>query len=84
METPYSLVDKINVVNLKIWHEEEIAHDPDSTDEQIAKSKKKINILNTQRNDLIQEGDERLLRLLLGEEELKVFPQCKNYFRSKK
>ena len=84
METPYSISDKLSVVNQKIWHAEEIAHDPSSTDKQVAESKRRINVLNTQRNDLMEEGDELIRKLISGDVELKVFRQCKDYTRGKK
>lgn len=78
-ETFGSLVDKITVANLKLWHLEEIAHMMTATDKAIAEAKRKINVMNDQRNALIQELDELIIKFFKGETEVKVFQQMKDY-----
>lgn len=82
-ETLGTLQDKLQVTNLKLWHAEEVAHDPDASDKEIADAKRRINILNNQRNDLIQEWDELFARSLQTGVAPKVFPQLKNYSKNK-
>jgi len=80
MDTLGSLIDKLSVVNLKIWHQEELAHAPDASDEVVAGAKRKINVLNNQRNDLIEEIDVLVHGVMTGKiPPPKVFRQLKNY-----
>jgi hypothetical protein len=67
MDTLGSLIDKLTITNLKIWACEDIKRLPCSTDQEIATATKKTNILNSLRNDLIQEIDEMVLSLAKGE-----------------
>lgn len=50
--------------NYLLWHEEDIARDPQVTDAQIAQVKRNIDRLNQQRNDRIEQLDEALVRQL--------------------
>lgn len=54
METLGSLIDKLTIVNLRIWKFEDIKRG-NGRDSEIADATRKTNILNEQRNDLIQE-----------------------------
>ena len=54
METIGNLIDKLTVVNLKIWTFEDIKR-TSKIDKEIADATRNTNILNQQRNDLIQE-----------------------------
>ena len=60
MDTIGNLMDKLSVVNIRIWMAEDVKRKPDATDEEIAKATKLTNIANQQRNDLIQEIDEKI------------------------
>lgn len=57
METPGSLIDKLSIVNIKIFHLEDIKRDELSTDKQIADATRLTNKLNKHRNQLIAEID---------------------------
>ncbi len=57
METPGSLIDKLTIVNLKIFKAEDIKRDPAATDKQIADATRSTNHLNYYRNQLISEID---------------------------
>ena len=46
------LIDKLTIVNLKIWHLEDIKRDSDD-DSKVATACRKTNVLNTQRNLLM-------------------------------
>lgn len=77
-ETIGSLIDKLSIMNLKLWHQEEIKHDPKANDKTVADSARKIGILNKQRNDLIEEIDEAMLRVANGQAP-KIYKQIKMY-----
>lgn len=66
METFGNLVDKLTVVNLKIWHLEDLKREANRSDKEIADATRKTNVLNKQRNDLIQELDEMLIESSKG------------------
>lgn len=66
METLGNLIDKLTIANLRIWMLEDIKRDPNKTDKEIADATKKTNIINQQRNDLIQEIDELAVDLANG------------------
>ena len=53
--------------NFDLWHREDTARDPDSTDSDIAAIKRAIDTLNQQRNDLVEQID-RLLCNEAGEQ----------------
>ena len=60
METLGSLVDKLTVANIRLWHLEEQKHDPSADDHRVADAARKIAVVNKQRNSLIDEIDEFL------------------------
>jgi len=63
-DTIGNLIDKLTVVNIRIWMAEDIKRNSDSTDNDIANACKITNIANSQRNDLIQEIDERVNHMI--------------------
>ncbi len=77
-ETLGSLIDKLSVMNLKIWHQEEIKHRSSLDDATIADAARKIGVLNKQRNDLIQEIDEMMLAISKGKVP-RIYYQVKMY-----
>lgn len=60
MDTVGSLIDKLTIENIRIWHAEDIKRRPDATDEEIAKACRITNICNQKRNDLVDEINEML------------------------
>jgi hypothetical protein len=60
METIGNLIDKLTIANIRIWMAEDIKRDKDASDKKIADATKLTNVINSQRNDLIQEIDEKL------------------------
>ena len=52
-------------VNFELWHQEDMARDPDAPDSKIAAVKRAIDVLNQRRNDMIEQMDQYLLRMLL-------------------
>lgn len=65
MDTFGNLIDKLTITNLKIWSQEDIKRDT-IDDHMIADATRKTNVLNQQRNDLIQELDEMLIQASKG------------------
>jgi hypothetical protein len=69
METIGNLIDKLSVTNCRIWAAEDIKRKQDASDKEIADATRITNICNKQRNDLIQEIDERLNELSEGKKQ---------------
>lgn len=60
METIGNLIDKLTTTNIRIWAAEDIKRNPKAKNKELAKATRITNVANQQRNDLIQEIDERL------------------------
>lgn len=75
METIGNLIDKLTIANLRIWTAEDKKRDAKASDKQIADATKVTNIVNSQRNDLIQEIDERLNHMVSTGELQKLYKQ---------
>ena len=59
-----SLVSRQHYVNFELWHQEDMARDPDAPDSKIAAVKRAIDVLNQRRNDMIEHMDQSLLDTL--------------------
>lgn len=75
MDSLGSLIDKLSVVNIKIWMAEDLKRSVDATDTVIANATKVTNIANQQRNDLIQEIDEKINHMVKTGELQKLYKQ---------
>lgn len=75
METLGNLIDKLTIVNLRIWMAEDIKRDSNATDEKIANATRLTNVANSQRNDLIQEIDELINHMVKTGELQKLYKQ---------
>ena len=75
METIGNLIDKLSIVNIRIWFAEDTKRDKSASDKQVADACRVTNIANSQRNDLIQEIDEALNRLVTTGELQKLYKQ---------
>ena len=62
-----SLVSAQHQVNFELWHQEDLARDPDVSDSKIAGVKRAIDVLNQRRNDLIEQLDQFLVNVLSRE-----------------
>lgn len=84
MDTIGNLVDKLTICNIRIWMLEDIKRDETASDKTIADATRKVNLLNQQRNDLIQEIDEGLNEIAEGKKQ-KLYGQgsTKSYGRKK-
>jgi uncharacterized membrane protein len=74
-DTIGNLLDQLSIVNIKIWMAENVKRDKKATDKQIADATRLTNIANQQRNDLIQEIDERLNHMIETGELQKLYKQ---------
>ena len=59
-----SLVSRQHYFNFELWHQEDMARDPDASDSEIAAVKRAIDVLNQRRNDMIEQIDQYLLDVL--------------------
>jgi len=60
-----SLVSMQHQVNFELWHQEDLARDPNVSDSKIAAVKRAIDGLNQRRNDLIEQLDQFLVNVLI-------------------
>lgn len=84
MDTIGALIDKLTICNIKIWMAEDIKRDKDASDTAIANATKITNIANQQRNDLIQEIDEKLNHMTKTGELQKLYKQGSTKMYGKK
>lgn len=84
MDTIGNLIDKLTVVNIRIWMAEDIKRNKGASDKEIADATKLTNIANQQRNDLIQEIDERLNQMVGSGELQKLYKQGSTKMYGKK
>ena len=77
MQTIGEIIDKLTIVNLKIYHEEITRHS--GNDQERLRASDKICILNNQRCALKQEIDEYFLKALSDPSFHNISPEVKNY-----
>lgn len=73
-----ALIDKLSIVNIKIFMLEDVKRDTTVTDFQIAEATRKTNVLNTERNALIDAIDLGLNEISEGKKQ-KLYGANKNY-----
>jgi hypothetical protein len=78
-ETVGSLVDKISIAELKIYHMAEQAARPDASDEMRERCQARLAVLREQRDDLARELSRLVSDVLAGRVTLKVYRQFKMY-----
>jgi len=80
-ETIGNLIDKLTIVNIRIWNAEDMKRDameetdPATKSSQILKATEITNLANKQRNDLIQEIDEKINELVTSGAPQKLYKQ---------
>lgn len=82
-ETVGSIIDKINVIELKLYHTSELMSMPgcDADKKQVLENK--ISVLNELKGDLSAELDQLLKDITSGKKKLKVYRQFKMYGQKK-
>ena len=78
-ETPGSMIDRLSINALKIYHMDEEIQRDEVTAEHRKKCTAKLSVLKEQRNDLEQCLSKLLVDLSTGEKRLKVYQQMKMY-----
>ncbi len=78
-ETPGSVIDRLSILALRLYHMEEQACRSDASDSHIAKAKARLEILHEQRRDLSRSLRELIEDLFAGRKRLKVYRQFKMY-----
>ena len=78
-ETPGSVVDRLAIISLKIYHMRAQVKRKDADKEHRTKCKNKVSILIEQRSDLARSFDELLNELKKGTKKLKMYYQLKMY-----
>lgn len=78
-ETPGSVIDRLSILSLRIYHMQEQAEREDADDQHRAKATGRLTILYEQRRDLAQSLTELLADLASGRKLLKVYRQFKMY-----
>ena len=78
-ETPGSIIDRLSINALKIYHMDEEIQRLDVTDEHRKKCSGKLLVLQDQRNDLKKSLEKLLADLSNGKKRLKVYQQMKMY-----
>jgi cell division protein FtsB len=78
-ETPGSVVDRLSIMSLRLFHMEEQACRQDASDGHIAKAKARLEILHEQRLDLSASLGELLDDIFAARKRLKVYFQFKMY-----
>ena len=78
-ETPGSIIDRLSINALKVYHMDEEIQRLDVTDEHRKKCSGKLSVLQDQRNDLKKSLETLLADLSSGKKRLKVYQQMKMY-----
>jgi Protein of unknown function (DUF4254) len=84
MDTIGNLIDKLTIVNIRIWMAEDIKRNKEASDKEIADATRLTNTANQQRNDLIQEIDEKINHMVQTGELQKLYKQGSTKMYGKK
>jgi len=82
-ETLGSLIDKLTIANIRLWHLEDLRRDLSLPNAKRLAAADKIAIVNSERNDLMDEIDEYLYLAFRGKVKLRA-PKVKIYKEFKK
>lgn len=78
-ESPAWAIDRLSILNLKIYHMKEQTERKDTTPEHIATCQQKLNVLLEQKKDLSSAIDQLLNDIQKGVKYMKVYKQMKMY-----
>jgi uncharacterized hydantoinase/oxoprolinase family protein len=84
MTTIVNLIDSLSVTNIRIWMAEDIKRSKTATDKEIADATRLTNTANQQRNDLIQQIDEKINHIVKTGELQKLYGQGSTKIYGKK
>lgn len=65
-ETLGSLIDKLTIKNIRLWHLEDVRRDKTLPDSERLAAADKVSLVNQQRNDLMDEIDQFLADAISG------------------
>jgi len=82
-ETLGSLIDKLTIKNIRLWHLEDTRRDMTLPDSERLDAADKVSVVNQQRNDLIDEIDQFLADALRGDVKI-TDPKMKVYHQPEK
>jgi len=78
-ETPGSIVDRLSIASLKIFHMREQLARPDASEEHKAACSAKLEVMGVQLNDLAEEMTQLVSDVTAGRVKLKIYRQFKMY-----
>jgi len=78
-ESPAWAIDRLSILELKIWHMQEEVNRQEATEEHRMKCSNKLNVLHEQQVDLSSSIDELLADIEAGKKKMKVYRQMKMY-----
>jgi hypothetical protein len=78
-ETPGSVIDRLSIISLRLYHMEEQTRRVDADPTHVAKAKARLAILREQHHDLSASLGELLADIFAGRKRLKVYRQFKMY-----
>ncbi len=78
-ETPGSVIDRLSIISLRIYHMEEQAARLDASEQHRQKAKQRLEVIYEQRADLATSLDHLLHDIAAGRKLLKVYRQFKMY-----
>lgn len=78
-ETPGSVIDRLSIISLKVFHMREQTERLDATKDHLAKCKDRLAVLLRQQEDLATALQRLLNDLFSGEKEMKIYRQFKMY-----
>ena len=78
-ESPAWAVDRLSILQLKIYHMQEQVNRTDATEEHKAKCQAKLDVLLEQNTDLSTAIDQLLADIQAGRKYMKVYRQMKMY-----
>jgi len=74
MQTIGSVIDQLIIANIRLWHLEDQRRDKSLSDKERLKACDMVAVVNSQRNQLIDEIDQ-----MLADGNFKTFKKCKLY-----
>lgn len=72
------LSDKLSICNIKVFMLEDVKRNPDASDSEIADATRKTNVLNSERNEIIDAIDLAMNELAQGKQQ-KLYGSNKSY-----